>query len=84
MLEDGEFPKLIDHAPNTSEKKKVAKDYDAICSIVAHTDIEDFPIIPLISGLSSVETFKDIITYMLIVENKLLMAEKKIKEGGKE
>ena len=72
MLEEGEFPKLIAHAKNKTEKSRIAEDFDMISSLAERMDIEDFPIIPLFTNINSVETFRDIISYMLMLENKLL------------
>ena len=69
MLEKGEFEKLIECAPNRAEKKKIIKDRDMFKYLQENTKggLKDFPSIPLVNSVNSVETFRDCVSIMAML-----------------
>lgn len=72
MLENKEFDKLLAYDCNKKEKEKIILDYETVKGIASKMEIDDFPFIPLLMGLRSYIVFADIVSYMALLEDKLL------------
>jgi len=71
MIADGEFEKILATQKSISDKKKVKSDMDMLKDVEKKCGIENIMFVPLLTSIKSIDVFRDIIMYMVLIERKI-------------